>query len=238
MKPYRDIGRIIHKEGYIFILIFAIVTFILGSMSSALGSFGTTLAWMGAIATCWCAYFFRNPDRVTPIGDDLVISAADGIVSSIKEIAPPPELELGNNDMIRVSVFLNIFNVHVNRVPSNGKILALHYHPGKFFNASLDKASIHNERQSILMQTAGGTKIGFVQIAGLVARRIVCDLEEGGEVKAGERFGVIRFGSRVDIYLPLKTAILVSEGQTCIAGETIIADLKMKKGQEPKFEVR
>lgn len=238
MKPYKDIGKIIHREGYIFIIIFAVITFIIGSMSSALGSLGSTLTWVGIILTCWCAYFFRNPDRVTPRGDDLVISAADGVVQKIKEVLPPAELGLGDKEMIRVSVFLNVFNVHVNRIPTNGKILALHYHAGKFFNASLDKASIHNERQSVLMESKNGSKIAFVQIAGLVARRIVCDLEEGSEVKSGERFGIIRFGSRVDIYLPLKTAILVTEGQTCIGGETIIADLKLKKAQEPKFDVR
>ena len=238
MKPYREISKIIHREGYIFILIFAVVTFIFGSMSTTLGSISTTLCWVGSIATIWCAYFFRNPERVTPDGDNYVISAADGIVQKIREVVPPAELEMGDQEMIRVSVFLNIFNVHVNRVPANGKILALHYHPGKFFNASLDKASIYNERQSVLMETANKTKLAFVQIAGLVARRIVCDLEEGNEIKAGERFGIIRFGSRVDIYLPLKTAILVSEGQTCVGGETIIADLNMKKGEEPKFAVR
>lgn len=238
MKPYSDIGKIIHREGYIFIAIFAVATFILGSMGNALGSLSTTLAWIGGICTVWCAYFFRNPERVTPQGDDLVISSADGVVQKIKEVVPPPELELGDKEMLRVSVFLNVFNVHVNRVPANGKILALHYHPGRFFNASLDKASIHNERQSILMETKSGKKIGFVQIAGLVARRIVCDLEEEAEVKAGERFGLIRFGSRVDIYLPIKTAVLVSEGQTTIAGETVIADFSMKKGDAPKFEVR
>lgn len=238
MKPYKDISKIIHREGYIFILIFAVVTFIFGSMSTALGAVSTTLFWIGSIATIWCAYFFRNPERVTPDADNYIISAADGVVQKIREVVPPAELEMGDQEMIRVSVFLNVFNVHVNRVPANGKILALHYHPGKFFNASLDKASVHNERQSVLMETANKTKVAFVQIAGLVARRIVCDLEEGSEVKAGERFGIIRFGSRVDIYLPLKTAILVSEGQTCIGGETIIADLDKKKGEEPKFAVR
>lgn len=236
MKPYRDIGKVIHREGYIFIIIFAVITFVLGSMSS--GSFGNSLAWIGSICTLWCAYFFRNPERVTPVGENLVISAADGVVQKIKEVIPPPELGLGDKEMIRVSVFLNIFNVHVNRVPVDGKILALHYHPGKFFNASLDKASIHNERQSILIESKNGTKVGLTQIAGLIARRIVCDLEEASEVKAGERFGLIRFGSRVDVYLPLKTAILVTEGQTCVAGETIIADLKMKKSDELQFAVR
>lgn len=229
MKPYNDLAKMIHREGYIFIIIFAAITFVLGS-------FSTTIGWLGAICTVWCAYFFRNPERVTPIGDDLVISAADGVVQKITEVIPPSELDLGDKEMLRVSVFLNIFNVHINRVPACGKILSLQYHPGKFFNASLDKASIHNERQSVLMETKNGIKIAFVQIAGLVARRIVCDLEEEQEVKAGQRYGLIRFGSRADIYLPLNTALLVSEGQICVGGETIIADLKMKKSAQPKFE--
>lgn len=230
-KPYNDLVKIIHREGYIFIAIFAVVSFILGSFSQTIG-------WIGLILTIWCAYFFRNPDRKTPVNDSLIISAADGVVQSIKEVPPPSELGLGDEEMIRISVFLNVFNVHVNRVPATGKILALHYHPGKFFNASLDKASLHNERQSVLMETASGTKVAFVQIAGLIARRIVCDLEEKQQVQAGQRFGIIRFGSRVDVYLPLKTAILVSEGQTCIGGETILADLEMVKASQPKFEVR
>jgi phosphatidylserine decarboxylase len=175
---------------------------------------------------------------MTPVGDNLVISAADGVVSKITEVTPPAELEMGDEEMIRVSVFLNIFNVHINRMPASGKILSLQYHPGKFFNASLDKASVHNERQSVLMETKNKTKIAFVQIAGLIARRIVCDLEEEQELEAGQRYGLIRFGSRVDIYLPLKTAILVTEGQTCVGGETLIADLKMKKTEQPKFERR
>ena len=229
MKPYKDIAKAIHREGYIFIIIFAAATFVLGSFSATFG-------WLGSICTVWCAYFFRNPDRMTPMGDDLVISAADGVVQKIMEVAPPAELDLGDSEMIRVSVFLNIFNVHINRIPASGKILSLQYHPGKFFNASLDKASIHNERQSVLMETKGGIKIAFIQIAGLIARRIVCDLEEGQEVDSGQRYGLIRFGSRVDIYLPLKTAILVTEGQTCIGGETLIADLNMKKTAQPKFK--
>lgn len=231
MKPYSDFAKIIHREGYIFIIIFAAVTFVLGSFSSTLG-------WIGGIFTVWCAYFFRNPDRVTTVGDDLIISAADGIVQKITEVIAPVELNLGNEEMIRVSVFLNIFNVHIQRAPANGKILSLHYHPGKFFNAALDKASIHNERQSVLMETNNGTKVAFVQIAGLIARRIVCDLEEEQEVKAGQRYGIIRFGSRVDIYLPIKSAIMVSEGQTCVGGETVIADLNKKKSDQIKFEVR
>lgn len=218
MSQYSDIAKIFHKEGYIFIISFAVVTFVLASFSSTFG-------YLGFVATVWCAYFFRNPNRVVPNGDNLVISAADGIVQKITETTPPVELGLGDEDMIRVSVFLSIFNVHVNRIPATGKILDLHYTPGKFLNASLDKASIHNERQSVLMETKGGHKIIFVQIAGLIARRIVCDLEEGNEVVAGKRYGIIRFGSRMDIYLPLKSKILVQEGQTCIGGETIISDL-------------
>lgn len=231
MKPYNDLGKVIHKEGYVFIVLFAIVTLVLASFSSVFG-------WLGGICTVWCAYFFRNPERMTPVGDDLVISAADGIVSKITEAVPPVELNMGIEEMIRVSVFLNIFNVHINRMPASGKILSLHYHPGKFFNAALDKASVHNERQSVLMETRRGVKIAFVQIAGLIARRIVCDLEEGQELESGQRYGLIRFGSRADIYLPLKTAILVTEGQTCVGGETIIADLDMKKSDQPKFERR
>jgi phosphatidylserine decarboxylase len=231
MKPYNDLAKVIHKEGYIFIILFAIVTFVLGSFSSTFG-------WLGGICAVWCAYFFRNPERMTPVGDDLVISAADGIVSKITEVKPPAELGMGDDEMIRVSVFLNIFNVHINRMPASGKILSLQYNPGKFFNAALDKASIHNERQSVLMETKNKTKLAFVQIAGLIARRIVCDLEEEQELEAGQRYGLIRFGSRVDIYLPLKTAILVTEGQTCIGGETLIADLQMKKTEQPKFERR
>jgi phosphatidylserine decarboxylase len=231
MKPYSDITKIIHKEGYIFIIIFAVISCIVGTFSGVFGA-------IGAIATVWCIYFFRNPERLTPSNDNLIIAAADGIVQSIKEISPPAELNLGDEEMIRISIFLNIFNVHVNRIPASGKILSLHYHPGKFFNASLDKASIYNERQSVLMETKDKKKIAFVQIAGLIARRIVCDLEEGNEVQAGQRYGIIRFGSRVDIYLPLKTAILVAVGQTCIGGETVVADMKMKKSEEPKFEQR
>ena len=231
MKPYSDLTKIIHREGYIFIIIFAVITFVLGS-------FSTTFGWIGTISTLWCAYFFRNPERVTPVNDNFIISPADGIVQTIKEVTPPSELGLGDDEMIRISIFLNVFNVHINRVPATGRILQLHYHPGKFFNASLEKASIHNERQSVLMETVNGVKIAFVQIAGLIARRIVCDLEESQTVKAGQRYGLIRFGSRADIYLPLKTAILVSEGQTCVGGETVLADMDLSKSSQPKFEVR
>ncbi len=228
MKQYSDFSKIIHREGYIFIISFAAVTFLLASFTSTLG-------WIGLISTAWCAYFFRNPDRFTPVGDDLVVSPADGIIQKISEATPPQELGLGDQPMIRISVFLNVFNVHVNRVPASGKVLALHYNPGKFFNASLDKASIYNERQSVLMETTTGKKIAFVQIAGLIARRIVCDLEEGNALQAGERYGIIRFGSRADVYLPLNTSVMVAEGQTAIGGETILADFGAKTPVATKF---
>jgi len=221
LKNYSDWTKSIHKEGFIFILIFAAVTFLLASASSLLG-------WIGFFATAWCAFFFRNPDRVVPTKKGLIISPADGLVQAIALAKPPVELNMPEEEMLRVSIFLNVFNVHVNRVPTDGKIVSLHYHPGKFFNASLDKASIHNERQTVLMETPEEEKIIFVQIAGLIARRIVCDLEEGMEVKGGERFGIIRFGSRMDVYFPKNTIVNVAIGQTVIGGETIIADLTQK----------
>lgn len=232
MRHIGDLSKIIHKEGYIFIVVFAAVSFLFSSFSTSLGI-------IGFILTAWCVYFFRNPERHTPIIDDSIIAPADGVIQSIVEASPPQELGLGDKEMTRISIFLSVFNVHVNRIPVDGKVIALHYHPGKFFNASMDKASIHNERQSILLETSDKVQIACVQIAGLIARRIVCDLEEGDEVKAGARFGIIRFGSRVDVYLPRKTAVLVCEGQTCIGGETILANLKPgTKVSSAKFEVR
>lgn len=231
MKQFTDISKIIHREGYIFVVIFAAATFLFASFSSTLG-------WIGFIATAWCAYFFRNPERHTPIDENLVISPADGVITAITESIPPAELGLGEEEMLRISVFLNVFDVHVNRMPVSGKVTALHYHPGKFFNASLDKASVHNERQSVLVETKDGVKVVCVQIAGLIARRIVCDLEEGDVVKGGERYGIIRFGSRADVYLPRKTVPLVCIGQRAIGGETIFANFKSSKVAAPKFEVR
>jgi phosphatidylserine decarboxylase len=229
-KNYPNWTKAIHREGHIFIIIFLAVTFLFSSASSNLG-------WICFVSTIWCVAFFRNPDRVTPIVKDSVIAPADGVVQKISTVKPPEELKLGDIEMTRVSIFLSVFDVHVNRVPCDGKIKLLHYHPGRFFNASLDKASEHNERQSILMETDSGINVGFVQIAGLVARRIVCDLEEGMAVKAGQRFGIIRFGSRLDVYMPNDTEILVSEGQYMLGGETIIADLKAKKTKR-SFEIR
>jgi phosphatidylserine decarboxylase len=230
MKPYNDITSIIHREGYIFIAIGCGVTFIFASINPNLG-------WLSLLLTLFCAYFFRNPQRVTPIGESLVISPGDGTVVSISQAIPPAELGF-EEEMLKISVFLSVFNVHVNRVPMSGKVLGLYYNPGKFLNASLDKSSIHNERQSVVLETETGDKIAFIQIAGLIARRIVCDLEEGMEIKAGQRYGIIRFGSRVDLYLPSKAIANVAVGQTVIGGETILADLASERIAPTPFEVR
>ena len=207
----------INREGYRFIAIFAVATIILFWIADPLG-------WLGVVLTCWCVYFFRDPDRTTPNRDGLIISPADGVVQSIEMAVPPAELGMGDEPRQRIAVFMNVFNVHVNRIPIDGEITAVSYRPGKFFNASLDKASTDNERQAIRMTTSMGQDIAFVQIAGLVARRIVWGLFEGQRVRAGERFGLIRFGSRVDVYLDDVTAPLVAVGQTAVAGETVLAD--------------
>lgn len=208
----------IHPAGWPFIAAFAIGAVVLAWWIEPLG-------YLGAVLTAWCAYFFRNPDRVTPTRKGLVISPADGVVQSIVRAAPPAELEMGNAPLTRVAVFMNVFNVHVNRAPVDGAITAVSYRPGKFLNASLDKASEDNERQSLKITTAEGKDIAFVQIAGLVARRILCWAKEGDQMKAGERFGLIRFGSRVDVFLPDGTEPLVAVGQIAVAGETVLADL-------------
>ena len=230
MKPYSDITNVIHKEGYIFIAIGCAITFIFASINPHLG-------WICFILTLFCTYFFRNPQRVTPIGEGLIISPGDGTIVDIAEVSPPAELDIDEN-MLKISIFLNVFNVHVNRVPISGKVQGLHYHPGKFLNASLDKASIHNERQSVVLETTKGVRVAFIQIAGLIARRIVCDLEEGMDVKAGQRYGIIRFGSRMDVYLPAKTIPMVALGQTVLGGETILADLDSKATAPIEFQIR
>lgn len=219
MDLFKSILPHIHKEGYYFIIVFVVVSILTCLMMKS-------LIFPCLILTCWCVFFFRDPVRVTPLDDNLVISPADGMVVNIEDTLPPPELELGDNMMKKISIFLNVFDVHVNRVPAKGTITKLIYHPGKFFNASLDKASIHNERQTVLMETEDGRNLVFVQIAGLIARRIVCDLEEGNKVEAGERFGIIRFGSRMDVYLPLDVAPSVLVGQKAVGGETVLANLK------------
>jgi phosphatidylserine decarboxylase len=208
----------IHRDGWPFVAGFAAVTVILAVLWSPLG-------WIGAILTGWCTYFFRDPPRITPIRGDLVVSPADGIVQMIEAAAPPAELGLASRPLTRISVFMNIFNVHVNRTPVDGTVVNLAYRPGKFFNASLDKASEFNERQAVALRLADGRDLVVVQIAGLVARRIRCDLRQNQAVRTGERFGLIRFGSRVDVYLPDGVAPLVVPGQITIAGETVIADL-------------
>lgn len=214
----------LHREGWVFVAIFLVCSLILGLISDTLG-------WIGVILTGWCVYFFRDPERVTPIRPDLVISPADGFVQAIVRANPPQELGIKGEDWKRVSIFLSVFDVHVNRIPCDGTITKSVYHPGKFFNASLDKASEHNERQALTLMDKKGREIAFVQIAGLIARRILCDVQEKEEVRAGERFGMIRFGSRVDIYLPQGLSPLVIEGQRVIGGETIIADFS---SQEPE----
>ena len=208
----------IHKEGYLFIAIAAVAAVVLGLWWSPLG-------WIGAILTVWVCYFFRDPPRTTPLRDGLVISPADGRVSLIATAVPPAELDLPQEPMMRVSVFMNVFDCHVNRMPVSGRIAQILYTPGLFLNAELDKASEDNERNALVIETIG-TRIGVVQIAGLVARRIVSFVRTGDELSAGERFGLIRFGSRLDIYLPLSAQVLIGLGQTAVAGETILADLR------------
>jgi phosphatidylserine decarboxylase len=212
----------IHPEGYPFIGGFALLSLILFWIWTPLG-------WIALILTAWCAYFFRDPPRVTPVRDGLVISPADGRVSRIVNAVPPRELELGDRPLPRVSVFMSVFDCHVNRSPVAGRIERIVYRPGKFLNADLDKASEDNERNALVI-VVPGARIGVVQIAGLVARRIVSFKREGEAVAAGERFGLIRFGSRLDVYLPEGARVLVAEGQTSIAGETVIADLKAGDG--------
>lgn len=207
----------IHREGYRFVAIFAVVTFLLFLLWAPLG-------WLGVLATVFCVYFFRDPPRVAPVRAGLVLSPADGLVQMIEPAVPPAELDMGTDPRPRVSIFMRVTDVHVNRVPADGTIVRQAYRRGKFLNAHLDKASEENERNAIRMQTADGHDIAFVQIAGLVARRIVSELTDGQAVRAGERFGLIRFGSRLDVYLEPESAALVIEGQRVVAGETVLAD--------------
>ena len=208
----------IHREGHRFVAIFAVVALILFWLWQPLG-------WLGVVLTAWCAYFFRDPVRVTPLRDGLVISPADGRVSHVQEVTPPAELDLGVEPRIRVSIFMSVFDVHVNRSPVSGIVKRSHYVPGLFLNAELDKASEDNERRSFVIEQGDGQLIGVVQIAGLVARRIVAFAKEGDRLGAGERIGLIRFGSRVDVFLPPGRQAHVAVGQRAIAGETVLADL-------------
>jgi len=214
----------IHREGYRFIAIFAVITAVL------FWWLPDVFGWLGLLVTGWCAYFFRDPPRITPLRDGLVISPADGRVSAIEEVDVPAELDLGEERRLRVSIFMNVFDVHVNRSPVDGVIRRIAYIPGKFVNAELDKASEDNERQALSLRMPDGTMIGVVQIAGLIARRIVRWVETGDGLMAGQRFGLIRFGSRVDVYLPEGVNALCCVGQRAVAGETVIADLKAAEG--------
>lgn len=186
---------------------------------------------VGGILTAWCAYFFRDPVRHTPIREGLVISPADGIVQMISKAVPPSEVEMPIEALTRISIFMNVFDVHVNRSPVDGQISGLGYRPGAFLNASLDKASEENERQAVKITMADGMEIVLVQIAGLVARRILCWVEREQPIRVGERFGMIRFGSRVDVYLPEGVSPLVVVGQKAVAGETVLADMKSDEAQ-------
>ena len=217
----------IHREGWRFVGIFAAVTLLLFLIADPLG-------WLGLGATVWCYYFFRDPDRVVPEGEGLVIAPADGVICLVGPAVPPPDLGLGDQPLMRVATFMNVFNCHVNRTPVAGEVERIAYHPGKFLNASLDKASEENERNGLVVLGDDGLRYGVVQIAGLVARRILCEVTEGVHLRRAERFGLIRFGSRVDVYLPDGVVPLVSEGQTMVAGETVLADTAAATGAGPR----
>lgn len=211
----------IHREGYPFIALFAGVNLLAFLIAT----------WLGVVLlplTIWCVAFFRDPERNTPTAPGLIVSPADGKLLPIVEAAPPPELGLGDTPRVRLSIFMNVFNVHVNRNPLSGMVTGLAYRPGKFFNASFDKASVHNERMAVRLRPDGGSAnadLVVVQIAGLVARRIVCDLAQGERVQRGQRFGMIRFGSRLDVYLPPGARVVAAPGMKTVAGETVLAEM-------------
>jgi phosphatidylserine decarboxylase len=209
-----------HPEGKRFVALFAAGTVGLFLVASVLG-------WIGVGLTIWCYYFFRDPHRVTPTRPGVIVSPADGLVSLIEPAVPPAELGMADTPLTRISVFMSVFDCHVNRSPIAGDVTSVAYRPGKFVSASLDKASTDNERNGVCLRLAGGQELAVVQIAGLVARRIVCFVKPGDRLSTGERFGLIRFGSRLDVYLPPDVAPLVAVGQTMIAGETVLAELDM-----------
>ncbi len=211
----------IHREGYPFIGVFALVSLVLFWLWPPLG-------WIGTALTVWCALFFRDPPRVIPVRDGLVVAPADGRISLIMEALPPKELGLGDAPLPRLSIFMSVFDCHINRSPIPGRIERIVYRAGAFLNADLDKASEDNERNSFII-TAPGMRIGVVQIAGLVARRIVPFVKEGDTMAAGQRIGMIRFGSRVDVYLPAGGKFLAAVGQNSVAGETVLADLRLNE---------
>jgi phosphatidylserine decarboxylase len=218
----------VHRDGHKFVAIALALALLFFLLWPPLG-------WFFAIVTLYVAYFFRDPDRVTQMRDGLVISPADGRVSMIEKVRPPAELALGDTERVRISIFLSVLNVHINRAPVAGKIIRSVYVPGAFLNAALDKASEDNERRALVIETPAGTQIGVVQIAGLIARRIVTFAHENDSIGQGQRFGLIRFGSRVDVFLPPGRHALVSVGQLAIGGETVLADLK---SDEPEREAR
>jgi phosphatidylserine decarboxylase len=208
----------VHRDGHVFIAIGVGLTLLFFLLWPPLG-------WLFAAVTAWVAYFFRDPDRVTPIREGLVVAPADGRINQIEKVRPPHELGLGETERTRISIFLSIFDVHVNRAPVAGRVVRSIYVPGVFFNATLNKASEENERRALVIATPTGIEVAAVQIAGMVARRIVTFVSEGDSVSAGQRIGLIRFGSRVDVYLPAGRDALVAVGQRAIAGETVLADL-------------
>jgi phosphatidylserine decarboxylase len=218
----------VHPDGHKFVGIGAAATLLMFVLWPPLG-------WILALVTAWIVYFFRDPPRVTPLRDGLVLAGGDGRISAIESVKPPAELGFGPEERVRISTFLSVFDVHINRTPVAGKIIRSVYIPGAFFNAALDKASEENERRALVIQTPSGAEVGVVQIAGLVARRIVTFSNEGDTVGAGHRFGLIRFGSRVDVYLPPGRHAQIAVGQRAVGGETILADLK---SDEPERESR
>jgi phosphatidylserine decarboxylase len=228
LDTFFDTMAPVHPDGHKFLAIGAAATLLMFL-------FWPPMAWILAIVTAWIAYFFRDPDRVTPLREGLVIAPADGRVSAIEKLRPPAELGLGDEERVRVSIFLSIFDVHIQRAPVPGRIVRSVYIPGTFVNAALDKASEDNERAALVVETTTGARIGVVQIAGLIARRILTFVKEGDSLGVGQRYGLIRFGSRVDTYLPPATTPLVAIGQRAIAGETVLADLK---SAEPEREAR
>ncbi|QEE11818.1 phosphatidylserine decarboxylase [Bartonella krasnovii] len=210
----------IHKEGYPFIVAFFVISLILGWIWSP-------LFWCGLVLTVWCIYFFRDPDRVIPLNPNWVISPADGRISFVESCVPPEELGLGKDEMVRISIFMDVFSCHINRIPISGTVESIVYHPGRFTNAEFDKASQFNERNGMVIESKQG-RIAIVQIAGMFARRIVCWSKENDAVTTGERFGLIRFGSRLDIYIPTEMKLRVAVGQTAIAGETVLGSFDDK----------
>lgn len=216
MKAMDVVMTPIHREGHAFVAVFFAASVGLFFLAEPAG-------WVGLLLTAWCLYFFRDPDRVVPEEKGVLVSPADGTVCLVMEATPPAELNMGDEPRTRISIFLSVFNVHVNRTPAAGEVTGVAYVPGKFLNAAAEEASEENERQLIRMTTEDGHDIAYAQVAGLVARRILCDLEVGQNVGRGDRFGLIRFGSRTDIYLDKGLMPMVSVGQTMIGGETIIA---------------